>query len=402
MTMQTILITRSHSPLVYILFLRRHTLNINRSLVNTLINRYIESTSMVEETNNYYDKITSSIDATDIAEWTAAIQDAEKRRLEYPAAMDLLGAQRRTSSISERLDASHESTIGEDWCRLALSIEERQIDVQDRVRRLGKEPREVDRREVERLREILVAELSQMHSLENQALLAIPQTAIAPTDNEDVELFDNLDEGSETVVPPSDQILPSSPNPVSISHSQTQNSREELIDVGTPITIPALPSSDHTPTMISPEQQQISMPSNSLQDHPLRDTELSLRKQQADRYLNALRETIAEKSFHYSHVLRIAPKKSVRTRARAIIAKLNESISLYSRIYTRCRVALVRLHADEALLGEFQILRKEDVHASTAILDPNIPGSTSVRLSWIWQTSGSEENQTPEQVRECK
>ena len=160
--------------------------------------------------------------------------------------MDLLGAQRRTSSISERLDASHESTIGEDWCRLALSIEERQIDVQDRVRRLGKEPREVDRREVERLREILVAELSQMHSLENQALLAIPRTAIAPTDNEDVELFDNLDEGSETVVPPSDQILPSSPNPVSISHSQTQNSFEELTDVGTPITIPALPSSDNS------------------------------------------------------------------------------------------------------------------------------------------------------------
>jgi hypothetical protein len=56
----------------------------------------------------------------------------------------------------------------------------------------------------------------------------------------------NLDKESETVVPRSDQIHPSSPNPVSISHSQTQNSFEELTDVGTPITIPALPSSDNS------------------------------------------------------------------------------------------------------------------------------------------------------------
>ena len=31
----------------------------------------------------------------------------------------------------------------------------------------------------------------------------------------------------------------------------------------------------------------------------------------------------------------------------------------------------------------------EDVKASTAIVNPNEPGSTWLKLSWIWQTAGS-------------
>jgi hypothetical protein len=32
----------------------------------------------------------------------------------------------------------------------------------------------------------------------------------------------------------------------------------------------------------------------------------------------------------------------------------------------------------------FQQLKKDDLNASTAIVNPNVPGSTNVRLSWIW------------------
>jgi hypothetical protein len=35
----------------------------------------------------------------------------------------------------------------------------------------------------------------------------------------------------------------------------------------------------------------------------------------------------------------------------------------------------------------FQQLTKDDLNASTAILNPNVAGSTSVHLSWIWQNS---------------
>ncbi|KAF8801024.1 hypothetical protein BYT27DRAFT_7116196, partial [Phlegmacium glaucopus] len=33
-------------------------------------------------------------------------------------------------------------------------------------------------------------------------------------------------------------------------------------------------------------------------------------------------------------------------------------------------------------------LQPEDIRASTAIVNPNEPGSTQLKLSWIWQTAG--------------
>jgi len=48
---------------------------------------------------------------------------------------------------------------------------------------------------------------------------------------------------------------------------------------------------------------------------------------------------------------------------------------------------MIILGADSSLMQErFKELKKEDIKTSTAILDPNTPGSTQVQLSWIWQT----------------
>lgn len=153
---------------------------------------------------------------------------------------------------------------------------------------------------------------------------------------------------------------------------------------------------------IPPEQRPLPMPSSCLENgHPLRETELGFRKDQAARYLKALREVIAEKSFQYSHVLQVAPSKAVRTRARSLITKLNAKIALYSRIYARCRMTMVRLGADERTLATFRILLREDVKASTAIRDPNQQGASSLRLSWIWQTGLSETGTAPDTLHEC-
>lgn len=348
----------------------------------TLIDRLKESHLMVQETNKYYNHLTSTIAVADISQWASDIKQAEERRLVDPAVMDILGAKQIDSSNQEIHDHPHITPAGENWCRLALSVEERQIDIQDRVRRLGKEPRENDRQEVQRSREILIAELSQVFTLERKAVAALSQTAISHTEDDDSGTFDNLDDeiDGENAV----SGLPSSSmNQLSASSTQTAQ----------PSAASVLPS--------PPERQLISMPSNCLTDHPLRAIELSLRIHQAERYLNALREAIAEKSFNYSHVMRDAPKKVVRTRARAVISKLNDRISVYSRIYNRCRVALVRLGANQRILDQFQILKREDVKASTAILDPNRPGASSIRLSWIWQSSVHSQNQSPDSVREC-
>jgi len=45
---------------------------------------------------------------------------------------------------------------------------------------------------------------------------------------------------------------------------------------------------------------------------------------------------------------------------------------------------MVNLGADQGTLQEFRELKKEDIKASTAILKPNTPGSTTLHLSWIW------------------
>jgi hypothetical protein len=116
-----------------------------------------------------------------------------------------------------------------------------------------------------------------------------------------------------------------------------------------------------------------------------------------------LREMIAEKSFHYS-VIRAAPNKGVRTRARSVIGKLNQRIALCCRLYNRCRSRILQLGVDEATLQKFQILGKQDIKASTAILDPNIPGTSAIRLSWIWHSALSHPSSTPdspELLREC-
>lgn len=153
---------------------------------------------------------------------------------------------------------------------------------------------------------------------------------------------------------------------------------------------------------LPPENRTVILPSTHMPHaHALRKTELTLRIKQASKYLTAIREAVAEKSFQYSHVMRAAPKKAVRTRSRAIIAKINDRIAFSCRAYGRTRAALVRLEADETTLNRFKVLSKDDVKSSTAILNPNIPGSSSHRLSWIWHTRSGPAGVLPESMREC-
>jgi len=97
--------------------------------------------------------------------------------------------------------------------------------------------------------------------------------------------------------------------------------------------------------------------------------------------LHTLHEMIVKKSFQYSQVIQCTPNKHVQTRAQSAIVKLNLHIGLACWIYVQYYKALVKLHADPQTLMTFQNLIKKDIKASTAILDPNEPGSSSLRLS---------------------
>ena len=56
-------------------------------------------------------------------------------------------------------------------------------------------------------------------------------------------------------------------------------------------------------------------------------------------------------------------------------------------MYKHCQSRLLALDCDADTLSIFQRLTKDDLNASTAILKPNLPGSTNLRLSWIWHNA---------------
>lgn len=345
---------------------------------------------MVQTTSEYYTQFTSTVSASALKKWTKEITLAESRRLKDPRAMDIMRAHQPeiNSGLAEsEADHNHLSGVGSQWLNLALSIEEKQyvceigsipirltffirIDVRDRVKRLQKEPREDCRLEVERLRRILTTDLTHLQSLQSN----LSNTRYTETDAVE-EPYDELFNHSD------DEDGEADPN------GQDHSVDASDYDLGLP-----------------PERIPLHLPSshNTTTNHPFRQAELGLRIKQATRYLSALRDAIAQKSFQYSHVMRAAPSKGVRTRSRSAIIHITDRISQYSRVYCRARAAMVRLGADERTLNKFKLLSRDDVKASTAILDPNIPGSSTIRLSWIWETGPKISGSAPDAMRECK
>ena len=233
--------------------------------------------------------------------------------------------------------------------------------MQDYVWRLKQDPRQEDRLEIARLRSILCAKVED--HLQRRAVVEFQR--ITPYDDDDSDIFDHIDE-ENTVT-------------------------DEL---------PSLYLADGIGT-VPIELHPLPIPSTALSvDHPLRSLELGLRISQASRCLHALREAIADKSFQYLHVIRKAPRQAMRLRSRTTIIKLNNQLTYYSRVYNRCRAALLRLGADEQTMKVFQILKKEDLKASTAVINPNIPGSTKVRVSWLWESAADADGTV--KTRECE
>ena len=91
-------------------------------------------------------------------------------------------------------------------------------------------------------------------------------------------------------------------------------------------SVPDTPASIDTPQI---EDQLIPLPSNGNIGPAYAELEISHRITHADHHLNRIWVLIAEKSFQYSHVIRVAPRKSVNTRSRAEVKKLNLQIAIH-------------------------------------------------------------------------
>lgn len=226
------------------------------------------------------------------------------------------------------------------------------IEVQAMVRRLGHStPGTADVQAIERERNQLVALISQLREAQRAVNISECQGPYID-DNGQLHMWDGMVD---------DTIADSAPTSAPVSSSF----------VG-PVPI---------------EQEPIPLPSNGRISQAYNNLELSHRISLADLHLNRIRDLIAEKSFQYSHVIRVAPRKGVVVRSRASIKKLNGRISLQCQLYAHCRTQLIRLGADPILMSRLKVLTPEDVKASTAIINPNISGSTQLKLSWIWGTA---------------
>ena len=62
---------------------------------------------------------------------------------------------------------------------------------------------------------------------------------------------------------------------------------------------------------------------------------------------------------------------------------------------------MVRLGADDDVLSRFQILTWADVKVSTALVDPNAAGASTLRLSWIWHNHGLMHLTQTDSLLEC-
>lgn len=236
------------------------------------------------------------------------------------------------------------------------------LEIQAKVRRLGRNPSISDRQVIETEHNFLTALLPQLkHTQQAAGVVDIISSVNVPNDT--LTIWDEI--VNESV--PSGSTL-----------------REPPL-----ASAPALAADHQLNTgAMNIEEQIIPLPSNGNVSDSYRDLELSHRIVHADHHLTRIRDLIAEKSFQYSHVIRVAPRKGVNIHSRAAVKKLNFQISVHCRQYSQCRTRLLRLGADPATQSRLRVLTPDDVKASTAIVNPNEPGSTRLKLSWIWQTAG--------------
>jgi len=134
------------------------------------------------------------------------------------------------------------------------------------------------------------------------------------------------------------------------------------------------------------ERHVLTLPSNGNVSEDVAALEIRERAKQARRQIARLRDLIADISFQYSHVVRNAPRKGFRTAAQKRVRVLHHELSFNARLYSQCRSRLITLNCGERLLRMFRVLTRQDLKASTEILKPNEQGSSSIKLSWIWQT----------------
>ena len=215
------------------------------------------------------------------------------------------------------------------------------------MRHLGAHPEEDDQRLIEKKRQMLSAMMIRLKELQDSAKITTKLGTVEPAKENEEGQFDDT---------------------IQLPDGADASGQTTRLD----------------PTAV--ERHVLTLPSNGNVSEDFAWLEIRDRVKQARRQITRLRDLIADISFQYSHVVRNAPRKGFRTAAQKRVRVLHHELSFNARLYSQCRSRLITLNCGERLLGMFRVLTRQDLKASTEILRPNEQGSSSVKLSWIWQT----------------
>ncbi|KAF8149042.1 hypothetical protein B0H34DRAFT_758043 [Crassisporium funariophilum] len=338
------------------------------AMTETLCSRHVTATATVSKSDAYFLNISSTVDAATQVAWEAEVKAAEANRAGNVQSMDVYAARvddrlgvdmaLALASASSTASAAAPGSPIELWMEYTLVVEETQIDIQDRVRRLGAHPDQDDLQLAERKRQTLTAMLVKLKRLQDNARVNGLSGGYKPAVEDNKGCFDEIGESPDDA----------DANANADGDARGQHARESRQDLA------------------AVEREVLTLPSNGNVAGDMGELEIRERVKQARRHINRLCDLIADILFQYSHVIRNAPWKSNRMDAQKRVKALHNDLSFNARIYARCQSRLMTLCCDEEILRVFRVLTREDLKASTEVLRPNKQGSSSVKLSWIWRT----------------
>lgn len=129
------------------------------------------------------------------------------------------------------------------------------------------------------------------------------------------------------------------------------------------------------------------------------ELEIALRQGQCNDQLHKCRIACGHKSFIYRSGIRHAQTYREKGRSHDELFGVDIKLAQHARCYRSARRALVDLDAPGPVLAKYRELQREDLKASTAIVDPNMRGQRSNKLPWIWtvQSETKEEKEAWEE-----
>ncbi|PPQ94598.1 hypothetical protein CVT25_010606 [Psilocybe cyanescens] len=328
-------------------------------ITQVLCIRYADAIIMVGQANSYFIELSGDIDLSILNEWEDEIQSVKAMRPVDIKRMDIYGARMPHLLTDEPVTDTGTDTDTDcplnTWLRFTLQVEEKQLELQDKVRRLGTAPLEQDRQVVSQLHQVLTSMFGQIKQLQQAAKVPDIARSFDLVNFQDEAEFDNDDQDGR--------------HGPDASEWPTVDSRTES-----------------TSTTIFPERQTLSLPSNFNVPQRFASAELELRKNQARNNIRRIRDIVANISFLYRYVVRTGNCTSIWNDGQKKVKSLNHAKILHTRIYSACRSRLIALKCEHEFLNIFRELTRNDLKPSTAIWKPNVPGSSKIELPWIWMT----------------